>query len=32
MDIFIDNKAEKYIKSETMDQSVQVFMSTIGGG
>lgn len=32
MDIFIDNKAEEYIKSKTEDNSIQVFISTIKGG
>lgn len=32
MDIYIDNKAEEYIKSKTEDMSIQVFISTIQGG
>lgn len=32
MDIYIDNKAEGYIKSNTEDKSIQVFISTIQGG
>ena len=32
MDIYIDNKAEEYIKSKTRDNSIQVYITKVGGG
>lgn len=32
MDIYIDNKAEGYIKSKIEDKSIQVFIDKVGGG